>query len=509
MDTIRLDVRQEVEGLYRDLRKILFFSGESKSIDFYISALTEYNSFNSTDDIQEWLRSLNEEQYFQVTRVPLGELRKWSFNNWTGDLEHESGGFFSIRGLRVKTNVGNVPEWSQPIIHQPEIGVLGIIAKKFNGILYLLIQAKAEPGNINTFQLSPTVQATRSNYMRLHGGKPTLYLEYFLDGSKAMTLVDQLQSEQGARFYHKRNRNIIVRVPDNHDIKLSPNHRWVTLGQLLKLAQKDDTVNMDIRSVLSGIDFAPEKITSLAQVDESALRDCLERSPIVPKPVHSFGIKLMVSCHPNNTSLHTMEDLVLKISHEKFNCELDTRLIPLNEIRGWKRTADELFHEKRLFFSVIGVRVEAANREVISWDQPIIRQENPGIVGFIIKEIDGKLHFLVQLKMESGVMDLMEIAPTVQCITGNYSVNALPPYVNEFIERKRMVSISDTYQSEEGGRFFQESNQNILLQAGDGFPLESLPRYMWMSFQQLKLLIKFNNFVNVEARSLIACMQMK
>ena len=141
MDTIRLDVRQEVEGLYRDLRKILFFSGESKSIDFYISALTEDNPFNSTDEIQEWLRSLNEEQYFQVTRVPLGELRKWRFNNWTGDLEHESGGFFSIRGLRVKTNVGNVQEWSQPIIHQPEIGVLGIIAKKFNGILHLLIHA--------------------------------------------------------------------------------------------------------------------------------------------------------------------------------------------------------------------------------------------------------------------------------------------------------------------------------------------------------------------------------
>ena len=91
------------------------------------------------------------------------------------------------------------------------------------------------------------------------------------------------------------------------------------------------------------------------EVDASALRDCLERSPIVPKPVHSFGIKLMVSCHPNNTSLHTMEDLVLKISHEKFNCELDTRLIPLNEIRGWKRTADELFHEKRLFFSLLSI----------------------------------------------------------------------------------------------------------------------------------------------------------
>ena len=46
---------------------------------------------------------------------------------------------------------------------------MGII-KNVNTNKYLL-QAKVEPGNINKIQISPTVQATRSNYLRIHGGK--------------------------------------------------------------------------------------------------------------------------------------------------------------------------------------------------------------------------------------------------------------------------------------------------------------------------------------------------
>ena len=42
-----------------------------------------------------------------------------------------------------------------------------------------LLQAKAEPGNINKIQISPTVQATKSNYTRVHGGKEIPYLRYF------------------------------------------------------------------------------------------------------------------------------------------------------------------------------------------------------------------------------------------------------------------------------------------------------------------------------------------
>ena len=42
-----------------------------------------------------------------------------------------------------------------------------------------ILQAKVEPGNINKIQISPTVQATKSNYSRIHGGKTIPFLKYF------------------------------------------------------------------------------------------------------------------------------------------------------------------------------------------------------------------------------------------------------------------------------------------------------------------------------------------
>ena len=64
------------------------------------------------------------------------------------------------------------------------------------------MQAKIEPGNINYVQLSPTLQATKSNYQKVHKGKNPTHLEYFLAEDKNI-ILDQLQSEQGARFLKK------------------------------------------------------------------------------------------------------------------------------------------------------------------------------------------------------------------------------------------------------------------------------------------------------------------
>ncbi|MBI2552407.1 NDP-hexose 2,3-dehydratase family protein [Candidatus Uhrbacteria bacterium] len=500
--------KNAIDRLYDELRQILHFSGESKNVDFYLSALIKYNPFNGTEEIEGWLRSLNSQQYFSVQQIPLRELRQWSFHPTTGNLEHASGGFFSIRGLKVRTNIGSVTEWSQPIIYQPDIGILGIITKKFHGILYFLIQAKAEPGNLNNYQLSPTVQATRSNYTRLHGGKSTLYLEHFLGDQPAHVLIDQLQSEQGARFFCKRNRNMIVRLRDDENIELGPYHRWVTLGQLHTLLQKNNVVNMDTRSVISEINFAPERVSSLEPVRASALRAALEASPLVQKPIFDLAVSLMISLHPNTTPLHTTEELLQKITREKCKIILERQLIPLNEVTHWPQTANEIFHEKKKYFSIIGVQIQAHDREVTSWDQPIVKQHHAGIIGFIAKEINGVIHFLVQLKMESGVMDLLEMAPTVQCITDNYTPDDMPLYTQKFLNHEGCAIIADSYQSEEGGRFFQESNHNIVLLADQIFSEAEPPFFMWMSLKQLKEFIQFSNFINVEARSLLACLKM-
>ena len=500
-----MDVAKEAYKLFKDLRQVLHFSGESHNVDLLVSSLTEYNSLYTTEEIHSWLAAMNKMEFFAVEEVPLSDLRQWCFDQWTGDLCHESGGFFSIKGIQIQTNVGPVKEWTQPIIDQPEIGVLGIIAKKINGILYFLMQAKAEPGNINAFQLSPTVQATRSNYLRFHGGKSIRYLEYFFDIKKSKVLIDQLQSEQGARFYRKRNRNIVIQLHDDVHIDEHPNFRWLTLGQIKHLIHFDNTVNMDARSILSCISFTPQTVNDLLPVHEDDLLNCIKSSKIVSEKIGLFNVKMIVSAHENSPSCNTFDSLLHKITRGKFNCELSAKIIPLNEVKDWQRTPYEISHVEGKFFSVIGVRVSASNREVASWDQPIIQQRDSGLTGFIIREFEGISHFLVQLKMESGNMDLLEFAPSVQCITGSYSSDNQPPFVQELLDPSSDVQIIyDTMQSEEGGRFYREENRNMIVENNNLLSGKERTHYLWMNMNQLKLFLKFNNLLNVESRSLLS-----
>ena len=174
--------------------------------DFLRSALTVEGGFLPTDEICRWIAERRDAHRFRVRQIPFHEMDKWLFDQETGNIQHESGRFFSIDGIRVNTNWGAVSEWEQPIINQPEIGFLGFITKKFDGVLHFLAQAKMEPGNINLIQISPTLQATRSNFTRVHEGRSPPYLEHFLNRQKSRVLVDVLQSEQGARFLRKRNR---------------------------------------------------------------------------------------------------------------------------------------------------------------------------------------------------------------------------------------------------------------------------------------------------------------
>ena len=59
-------------------------------------------------------------------------------------------------------------------------------------------------------------------------------------------------------------------------------------------------------------------------------------------------------------------------------------------------------------------------------------------------------------------------------------------------------------QSEEGGRFYREQNRNMIIIAGDEVPNKLPPNYIWMTLNQLYTFLKFNNYLNIQARSLIA-----
>lgn len=471
------------------------------AVEFFRSAISTESAVHSVEYIRQWLKQRNSEVNVIIESVPLALLTQWQIDEATGNILHKSGKFFSIEGIRVNTNAGIVRDWEQPIINQPEIGILGILAKKINGVLHFLMQAKIEPGNINVVQLSPTLQATKSNYTRVHQGKSPLYLEYF-NGEKPVTvLLDQLQSEQGARFLRKRNRNIIVEIAENDDMLPESNFIWITLGQLKRLMADDNLVNMDTRTVIAGIPFGGYNTRTLGFF--AAVRSREEHGRFNENLFHSML----------NHEMHhkDLTAIISWITGLKTRYELNIERMPLNRVKGWSLKDGSIVHQQKKYFSVIGVNVTIGNREVVSWDQPMIKPAQEGLIAFIVKEIGGVFHFLVQAKVEVGNFDILELAPTVQCLTGNYREGAneyVVPFISDVLEAKPEQIWYSAMQSEEGGRFFREQNRNMIVEAAPGFPVEVPENYCWMTLNQLMSFIQFNNYLNIAARSLIAAVSL-
>ena len=150
-------------------------------IQVMLDSIRDDNQINKLDDIIEWFKKKREESDMLVEEIPINDLDKWNVNDISGDITHESGGFFEVIGIKVSNTfdreVGK-KGWTQPMIAKNPGGMLGILMKKINDVPHYLLQAKAEPGNIGKLQLSPTLQATTSNLLKAHGGiQPFLLLK--------------------------------------------------------------------------------------------------------------------------------------------------------------------------------------------------------------------------------------------------------------------------------------------------------------------------------------------
>ncbi|MCT2585137.1 NDP-hexose 2,3-dehydratase family protein [Actinophytocola gossypii] len=452
------------------------------------SVLSRQSPLTELDTVFSWFAELRERSFTEVERVPLAAMTGWRTDQETGNIGHRSGKFYTVQGLDVRVPDGPVPHWNQPIIDQPEVGILGILVKEFHGVLHCLMQAKVEPGNCNGLQLSPTVQATRSNYTGVHNGRSVPYLEYFRDQGRHHVLADVRQSEQGSWFYQKRNRNMVVEVFE--DVELLDGFCWLTLGQLHQLLAVDDIVNMDARTVLACLPFAGKNLIPAFS------------------PGDSFRSSLIRSYSEQSGTLHPTSQILNWLTDVRTREEVHTTTVPLRGLPGWYRDDDVIAHESGRFFELIGVHVRAGGREVAEWSQPMIRPLETGVVAFLVAQFGGVLHALVRAMVQPGYKDVAELAPTVQCAPGNY--DDLPP-----ASRPRFLDVVtsataeqvryDVTLSEEGGRFYHARNRYLVVEVAPD-PQFDHPDFRWMPLHQMVDLLRHSHYVNVEARSLVACL---
>ncbi len=439
-------------------------------------------------------------------RMECGSLRMDEIRRWRmagGAFRHETGGFFSVVGIRgtlqaVGMGMGaSATVVEQPIIDQPEIGILGILARRHGERVEILVQAKAEPGNVNAVQLSPTVQATESNYRRLHGGEPTAFLKHFHSRGRWTTLSDSRQSEQGTRFLGKYNRNATVLVEGRGPEAVPEAWRWCEAGSLLRTLGCDYCVNTDLRSVLATSDWT---LLAGGGVPFGRWRGR-----------GGFGEALLGSFLAREEEAESpMSVLRGNLERVRDGIRLEVGLRPLDGLKGWAFDGEGIREDAASRFEVRGFRVHAPDREVTDWEQPLLCDLGLGEVALIAQRRRGVLHFLLRPSVEVGFREKAQYGASIQrhpekAPAGNPSLSVPgDDPLGDLIAGRESLEHRSCLLSEEGGRFFRSSSRYRVVEVPERISVPRLPGCCWATLGQIYRLVKMPGCMTNEARSAVA-----
>lgn len=454
-------------------------------VDLIKSWKADESKITSTDELIDWIRKLNETTYVNIHECSINDSTFWFYDDYNGEILNRKRSFFSIKGMRRFED--GVFSGEQPIIIQPEIGYLGIICRKIDGVLHFLMQAKIEPGNVNCVQISPTIQATKSNFTRAHGGKLPTYFELFEHSERYEVIYDQIQSEQATRFYKKRNRNMIMVVDE--DFEVFPNFKWMTLGQIKKLMDVDNLVNMDTRTVLSGIPLATLSVTGeeKKQIFKYFTDEALFHSIFDTNPQKSIPW------------------IYQRLNNYKMFRDVKLVTVPLNQLVDWKVDEFGVTCKRQADFMVRYYDIEISGREVQHWSQPLFKAIGMATFGLLSRVVEGKREFLVKVMPEIGSFDKAEIGPSIQWEPTHYLYddNEVEQVFRKKLELKQGLMINVVL-SEEGGRFYHEQNNNVIIEINNDELREVPEDYIWVSYATLNYLVQVNNCLNIQLRNLLS-----
>ncbi len=183
--------------------------------------------------------------------------------------------------------------------------------------------------------------------------------------------------------------------------------------------------------------------------------------------------------------------------------------IGINQLEKWNRDpqSGNIYHESGKFYSIIGVKVTGAtDREVVSWTQPVIKQDECGILGILTKKIDGVRHYLLQAKFEPGNKPILQLSPTLQATTSNLAQThqGKKPLLAEYFENPKKARVLISVESvEDGGRLFMKTNRNMIIEVKEDEEIDVPDNFIWVNLYQLKKLLKEDLAVNSLTRNIL------
>ena len=131
-----------------------------------------------------------------------------------------------------------------------------------------------------------------------------------------------------------------------------------------------------------------------------------------------------------------------------------------------------------------------------------------GVTTFLTRRFDGVPHVLVHARVEAGFLDTVELGPTVQYTPFNYAhlgAAGRPAYADLVLDVDRARIRYEAVHAEEGGRLLNATSRCLFIDAEDIGP-DVPPGYRWVTPAQLNSLTRHGHYVNVQARTLLSCL---
>jgi oxidase EvaA len=226
-------------------------------LEVHVESLKDWSLTGDIESTKEWFLEQQSICTMTITDIPLSDCKGWNIDKETGWIQHISGEFFIVQGIRIGLSADREVKggWDQPILTQVGFngGLLGLLRKNIAGIPHYLVEAKAEPGNPDKIQISPSLQATFSNLKQAHGGKKPRLSEFFEfpENNNGKVLFSQWMSEDGGRLHLKRNKGMLVEIPSDVNVYVGDTYRWLSMFQLKELIKQNSWVNPHIRGIIS------------------------------------------------------------------------------------------------------------------------------------------------------------------------------------------------------------------------------------------------------------------
>ena len=437
--------------------------------------------------IAQWLSERRIRSGLAVQQVPLRECDNWSFVD--GAWRHRTGRFFSIVGIRCHGGPRHLSGLTLPMIDQPEIGILGFVVRRGAMGWQWLLQAKTEPGNVLGTQIGPSVQATRSNYLQVHGGQPTAMIELFTDPSAPRrSVTDVEQSEQGDRFLGKYNRNAVVEVEPGFHAPSQGAWRWFDACAVRHALTEDFAFNTDARSVLCCTDW------SLLCPPGESLPFGRWRSK------EGFGKQLSVS---NEVPLPASgrDHALALLDATRQASALRIERVALHALDGWDCNAWAIECQRPGVDPVArAFRVHSADREVQDWCQPLLTNRSEGRAVLACTQQGGALRFFIPPRVEPGFRESAQFGPSLLTGLGHANANAL----GEAIDHPGAVVHLSVRQSDEGGRFKDSAARYQIIEIAPDAAAALEHAGAWVSLSALRHMASVRGLLSNELRSCIS-----